>query len=518
MAKVYATPGVYIEEKSAFANSAVAVATAVPAFVGYTEKAIAGKRDLSGVPTRISSYGDFLNYFGGASKTTFEVTPGEAGTTDYSLKVTAGMYYLHANMRMFFANGGSDCYIVSVGQYGKEAAKIDKAQLIKGIDALKKEPEPTMLVLPDAMLLEEQEAFDVQGKMLSHCGSDMRSRVAILDVFRGFLDRSPENDPDPITNFREKIGQNFLQWGAAYYPWIESTAVQGDEVDITNISNPDGLKATLTNEVNLGIALGILSEKRAADINKVLEDLDKIAPAAGGEGGEEGGEGGEAAEGAVNINNLHQTLLAISPTYKDILKTIRETLNRVPPSATMAGVYSMVDNNVGVFQSPANVSVGSVVKPSINITSEDQEDLNLPLNGKAVNAIRTFPGKGVLVWGARTLDGNSGDWRYISVRRTMIMLEQSIKAASEAYVFSPNTSATWSLLSSMIGNFLTNAWKQGALAGSTPEEAFSVAVGLGSTMTSQDILDGIMNITVKVAITRPAEFIVITFQQQMQQS
>ena len=193
-------------------------------------------------------------------------------------------------------------------------------------------------------------------------------------------------------------------------------------------------------------------------------------------------------------------------------------MNRLPASAAMAGVYSMVDNNVGVFQSPANVSMGSVVKPAINITSEDQEDLNLPLTGKAINAIRTFPGKGVLVWGARTLDGNSADWRYISVRRTMIMFEQSIKAAAEAYVFAPNTASTWTNLKALITNFLTNQWQNGALAGATAAEAFSVDVGLGNTMTPQDILDGMMKITVKVAITRPAEFIVITFQQQMQQS
>jgi len=100
----------------------------------------------------------------------------------------------------------------------------------------------------------------------------------------------------------------------------------------------------------------------------------------------------------------------------------------------------------------------------------------------------------------------------------MIMFEQSIKAASEAYVFAPNTATTWTNLKALITNFLTNEWQKGALAGSTAAEAFSVDVGLGNTMTPQDVLDGLMKITVKVAITRPAEFIVITFQQQMQQS
>ena len=149
---------------------------------------------------------------------------------------------------------------------------------------------------------------------------------------------------------------------------------------------------------------------------------------------------------------------------------------------------------------------------------KDQEDLNLPLTGKAVNAIRSFAGKGVLVWGARTLDVNRQDWRYLSVRRTVIMIEQSLKIASESYVFQPNEVNTWVAIKGTMFNFLRDQWKQGALAGSSPDDAFSVDVGLGSTMPATDILDGIMRITVKLAVTRPAEFIVITFQQQMQKS
>ena len=156
--------------------------------------------------------------------------------------------------------------------------------------------------------------------------------------------------------------------------------------------------------------------------------------------------------------------------------------------------------------------------PTVNISHDDQEDLNVPLSGKAVNAIRTFTGEGVKVWGARTLDGNSLDWRYINVRRTMIFLEESVKNAARAYVFDPNEANTWLNIKSMIENFLRGVWKRGGLAGAVPEDAYSVHVGLGDTMTPEDILEGIMRITVLVAITRPAEFIEITFQQQMQKS
>jgi hypothetical protein len=172
-----------------------------------------------------------------------------------------------------------------------------------------------------------------------------------------------------------------------------------------------------------------------------------------------------------NDLSLHQTLMAKIPLYGAILGDVRNNLNILPPSGAMAGAISMVDGEVGVFKSPANISLGSVVSPAVNLTSKEQEDLNLPLNGKAVNAIRTFPGKGVIVWGARTLDGNSQDWRYISVRRTVTMIEQSLKAASEAYVFEPNVVNTWVAIRGMMSNFLKDQWKSGALAGSTPEEA-----------------------------------------------
>jgi phage tail sheath protein FI len=153
-----------------------------------------------------------------------------------------------------------------------------------------------------------------------------------------------------------------------------------------------------------------------------------------------------------------------------------------------------------------------------NITHDEQEDLNVSTQGKSVNAIRTFIGEGTLVWGARTLDGNSLDWRYVSVRRTMIMLEESIRLGTKAYVFENNTASTWVTIKSMIRNFLTGIWKRGGLAGASPEDAFSVSVGLGETMTPEDILEGVLRVTVLVALIRPAEFIEITFQQQMQKS
>jgi phage tail sheath protein FI len=201
-----------------------------------------------------------------------------------------------------------------------------------------------------------------------------------------------------------------------------------------------------------------------------------------------------------------------------MMDTIAKRENSMAPGAGMAGLDTLVDNSRGVWKAPANVSMNSVVGPKVNINHEEQENLNVSTTGKSINAIRPFVGEGTLVWGARTLDGNSLDWRYINVRRTMIMIEESLRLASKAYVFEPNTANTWITMKSMTENFLTSVWKQGGLAGAVPSDAFSVHVGLGDTMTPVDVLEGILRITVLVAVVRPAEFIEITFQQQMQKS
>lgn len=155
---------------------------------------------------------------------------------------------------------------------------------------------------------------------------------------------------------------------------------------------------------------------------------------------------------------------------------------------------------------------------TVNITHEQQEDLNIHTSGKSINAIRPFAGKGILVWGARTLAGNDNEWRYIPVRRFFNMAEESIKKATEQFVFEPNDKNTWVKVRAMIENFLTLQWRAGALSGAKPEQAFFVRVGLGETMTAQDILEGRMNIEIGMAVVRPAEFIILKFSHKMQEA
>ncbi|RZK20521.1 MAG: phage tail sheath family protein [Pedobacter sp.] len=178
----------------------------------------------------------------------------------------------------------------------------------------------------------------------------------------------------------------------------------------------------------------------------------------------------------------------------------------------MAGVMARVDNERGVWKAPANVSIRTVDKPLISISDEEQDYLNVdPTGGKSINAIRKFIGKGTLVWGARTLAGNDNEWRYVPVRRLFIMVEESVKKATEFVVFEPNDAKTWVRVKAMCENFLNQLWRQGALAGAKPEHAYFVNVGLGVTMTSLDILEGRLIIEIGMAAVRPAEFIILKF-------
>ena len=207
------------------------------------------------------------------------------------------------------------------------------------------------------------------------------------------------------------------------------------------------------------------------------------------------------------------------PVIGNIVKNIKKEFSLIPPSGAVAGIYARVDNARGVWKAPANESINSVSGPAEQVTADEQSNLNVDaVAGKSINAIRSFTGKGTLVWGARTLMGNDNEWRYVSVRRFFNMVEESCKKSTEPFVFEPNDANTWVKVQGMIENFLTVLWRQGALQGAKPEHAFYVAVGLGKTMTALDILEGRMIVEIGMAVVRPAEFIILQFSHKMAES
>ena len=588
MPTAYKTPGVYLVEKDAFPGSVVEVATAVPAFIGYTEKTEYNKNSLINKPVRITSFAEYLSIFGGAPSVRYTYKKDNSNDAKAVLSAKPA-FRLYDSMRIFFQNGGTTCYICSVGGYTVEKEKpdptdntkkitvienneIDQEVLCKGITPFEKEQEPTLMIVPDAVSLADAGlCANVHTALLAHCNK-MQNRFTILDVFEGFTERNLEKDC--VADFREKVGTMYLNYGASYYPWVKTNVVSSNEASFAIIEPEkddkgqvtgtpykqlaDDLKISvlpdLTDDDYKDLVAAKLENFPAdlfpinieKDFDAVKKTLDNVVVPEAKPDDPDDVKNKEKIKAQLNNlcsylqknkdlikifqrlssfdmtnddpTDLHNQLMAVCPAYVEMVSQMLDELNLMAPSAAMAGVYARVDNSNGVWKAPANVSINGVVSTAVNMTNEEQEDLNVPLNGKAVNAIRYFIGDGIKVWGARTLNGNSLDWRYINVRRTIIMLEESIKQACKAYVFENNTATTWLTMKNMIDNFLNGIWRRGGLAGQTPEDAYEVHVGLGDTMTAEDILEGYLRITVKVALIRPAEFIELTFQQLQQKS
>ncbi|UUN30785.1 phage tail sheath C-terminal domain-containing protein [Streptomyces sp. FIT100] len=181
----------------------------------------------------------------------------------------------------------------------------------------------------------------------------------------------------------------------------------------------------------------------------------------------------------------------------------------VPPSGHIAGVWAATDTSRGVFKAPANVSLSGAISLATPLSDDEQAGLN----AKGVNCLRSFPGRPLMVWGARTLaDPSDRDWKYVNVRRLVCFLSDSIKQSTSWAVFEPNDDHLWATLRHSVSSFLKDQWRQGALQGATPEEAFHVVCDASNN--PQDLIDkGEVHCDIYVAPVRPAEFVHFSIQQ-----
>lgn len=569
------TPGVYIEEISKLPASIAPVATAIPAFIGYTaENTTDEGEDLTNKPTRIRSLLEYIELFGGPFEESLTITLSNTSSNPENDKITVtadslSPYTLYYQVQMYFENGGGPCYIVSVGKHVSSPtdSSIDGTALKNGLDAVEQEDEVTLLVVPEAVILSSRKTL--YDAMLDQC-TRLQDRFSIFDVIADPED-TVYNDGNGFRN--NDVGPDNLKYGAAYYPslvtglnYYTTDAKVGitDNRLISKYASGATLETVLNGDSTADSAYGTIviednnkidgdsftvgsftaTEGSAADFTKganrtatatelasFLNGLDPSfsasssgrtvtikANTAGTAGNSialaytDSGTGVAATISGSTLSGGSSGTSADKSLYSKIKLEIKKLFIELYPSAAMAGVYARIDNDRGVWKAPANVSLQLVRKPVIPVTHEEQDNLNVDATtGKSINAIRSFAGKGILVWGSRTLAGNDNEWRYVPVRRLYIFVEESVKKATEFVVFEPNDAKTWMRVKTMIENFLTSLWKKGALAGAKPEDAFFVKVGLGETMTYQDILNGFMNIEIGMAAVRPAEFIILKF-------
>lgn len=451
---VYTTPDVYVKEVSTLPPSVAQVATAIPAFIGYVEYALNDKGEKSAVDAatpvvrRIGSMLDYERLFGGAAPLAGSVAK---ATADGKLSFSADASNPANKYPLYYA---MQHFFANGGGNAYIVAVGDYKDepaadaFQKGIAATELLDEVTLLLAPDAAHLGNYYS-NVVGDMLQQA-SKLGDRFVLIDA---------ANEPDPAvmaTALRAGVTGTVdkLKYGAAYYPHLKTS--------IAPAIDPKKIKLTGFGE---------------------SDTLDKLAAAAAG-----------------------------SKEYNDVVALLKSQTLTLPPSAAVAGVYAQVDGARGVWKAPANIPLAMVNDTTRALTNDEQGGLNVdPSSGKSINAIRAFTGKGILVWGARTLAGNDNEWRYVNVRRLFNMVEESVKKATAFAVFEPNTPMTWLKVKSMVDSYLTGLWKDGALFGDTPEQAFFVTVGLGTTMSEDDINNGRLNIKIGLAAVRPAEFIELAF-------
>ena len=446
MAVTYKTPGVYVQEIPTLPPAVAEVSTAIPAFIGCTANGPTPDADGKIVPIvkRLTSRFDYEPSFGAANPSAFTVKSNADKTLvdEITREDPSYEYLLYNSMSFYSRNGGGPFYIISIGNYD---APPGKSQFESGLAALEKEDEPTLILLTDALNLAAADYYSLCQQALAQCAK-LGDRFVILDV--------PDGN---VADFRTNIGMANLKYGAAYYPYLQTSLVY--QYDAANVKI-DGTTDTLA---------------------------------------------------SIESNN--------TGLYNQIKTGLSQQRVIMPPSPAIAGIYARVDGTRGVWKTPANESVLEVISPLTKITNEEQDNLNIdPTAGKSINAIRSFTGKGTLVWGSRTLAGNDNEWRYVSVRRLFNMIEESAQKATAFAVFEPNDPSTWLKVKAMLQSFLFGLWQQGALVGPTQDAAFFVNVGLGKTMTPQDVLEGRLIVEIGAAAVRPAEFIILKFSHQMQQA
>jgi phage tail sheath protein FI len=507
----YLAPGVYVEEIERGPKPIEGVATSTTAFLGETERGPVK-------PRLVTSYGEYLRVFG-----------------DVFADASGDPKYLPYAVKSFFDNGGRRAYIARIVAGGGAAA-----QMVSG-------PFTIAAVGPGTVsnriwvTLEAGSTADKDGKPLGF-------RLRIF-----YWDRPATNVPfDPIANPttlpRPAIVETFddLRFEAASPNYWDKRVNHGNSALVTlTVAAGTAMPA-------FSPASGALTDGKdppagpgAADYLGYVAKIDErtglsalaldpyrdiaivAAPAAPGAAVKEVITHcqNERYRFAVVDSEANVAVSAnLDPRSDDMIGDTKYAAFyypwiwvsdprtgariKIPPSGAVCGIYALSDNTRGVWKAPANESVAGAIDLEFDVTQGEQE----VLNPRGVNVIRRFPGRGIRVWGARTLSSDPL-WKYVNVRRLFIFLEASIYYATQWVVFEPNDPKLWARVKQTVTLFLRTQWREGALFGDKEEEAFSVAVGR-ETMTEDDILNGRLIVEIGIAPVRPAEFVVFRIYQK----
>jgi phage tail sheath protein FI len=505
----YLSPGVYIQELDAGTRPIEGVGTAVAAFVGFAP------RGPKNTPTLVTNWTQYVEQFGDI----------ETGS------------YLALSVYGYFLNGGGRCYIVRIGAeqpntqgQGKQQKQVTAAQTATVgnfvFTAKSAAAKPITVDVgpadgdapPDDEFKLTVTAEGKQPEVWGNVSSKPDSGSYVVNRVGGESKLVTVEAVAPEVQTKPKIGSTALavpepknepivldkqQVSAANYigDAADRTGFSGlEEIeDVTMVSVPDLMAAYEQGAVDLetvkGVQLAIVAHcELMGDRMAILDPPPGMSVQ-------------EVAKWRTNDSGLDSKFAALYYPWIKVLDPVSGSTRTIPPSGHMAGIWARNDNERGVHKAPANEIVRGAIEVNTKITRIEQESLN-PIG---VNAVRGFPGRGIRVWGARTLSSDPA-WRYINVRRLFNYLEKSILLATQFAVFEPNDQALWGKLSRTITAFLIGEWRGGALFGAQPEQAFFVQCD-DETNPADSIDAGRVVCKIGVAPVKPAEFVIFQLSQ-----
>lgn len=530
MSEVYAVPGVYVTEPDGPSMSIQSGETAVPVFLGFFTPKIPASTSEPLSCVRIESWLDFSQQFGSSNPISVNVGKGTA------YEAHAVRYMGAHSVRLYFENGGGPCYVLNLP---REAGKAIDSHVFEQIV-------PVIERCSDITLLCWCEFVDQ--KMDVGIYAELAKLLAASETSGGNPGRFLLTDAWPIAKDEKESPSNWTfgtpevaektqvasyfpalltgyAWDFADYLKHKSSPDAGyeDFISIEAFSTADS--ALLTKLFKPGLSLEKISLKslRSQIATLTEESVNKLNL-------EErtGVTTGKSEKVKALIQQAKDIVVAIDNAVRKEIEQRQSTPVVLRASVAMAGVYARVDRERGVWKAPANVGLVGVTgliaqgattggtKWNNAIPVRIDDALNTTLVETGVNAIRAFSGQGLMVWGARTMSPAAQTaWRYVSVRRLFNAIERDARSALRTAVFEPNSPPTWARVRGALENYLNALWRQGALQGETPEQAYFVHIGAGTTMTPKDIADGKMIVKVGVAAVRPAEFIILQLTQDV---
>jgi phage tail sheath protein FI len=439
MATVYKTPGVFVEEIPKLPPSVAQVETAIPAFVGITELAYnPALGDLNKKPVRIGSLVEFELYFGGGPSPVVGRVDLDSSNNFVSATVTS-QFYLYDSVRLFYANGGGDCYIVSVALY---PTVVTASLLTSGIETLEKEDEPTILLFPDAVTLGEDALATVQVAALTQC-NNMQDRVAVFDLRQA--------DPKGAS-FRNKIGINYLKYGAAYTPWLKVNLPKAVKYpDVKSVVYRAGVLvpslSALTTDAQVLDLLGKV-DQAYTDRKFVTDQTDGLTPDASDLLGQ-----WDKLYGDFRATNNDGNLLALfNLTYNIAGKVNTYAYGTAPNALTLPDYKGVVTGNVASTFDPILAQVVTLNKEAdSDIASYTAADITTIVTIANWNQTNTANGAAVPTPGA--IDLGTDEERRIAAVNLLKPLFLQLNLAYQSVVLGSAASYTKTLEDSLVLSF-----------------------------------------------------------------